>query len=63
MIDNAATEQTKNDLIDLVDDVSDENNPFINKIEAEDIYIEDNLFHDNDSKDKRKMFLMMSLNI
>ena len=63
MIDNAATEQTKNDLIDLVDDVSDENNPFINKIEAEDIYIEDNLFHDNDSKGKRKMFLMMSLNI
>ena len=43
VIDNAATEQ-KNGLIDLVDDVLDENNPFNNKIKTEDIYIEDNFF-------------------
>ena len=34
----------KNGLIDLVDDVLDENNPFNNKIKTEDIYIEDNFF-------------------
>ena len=41
----------KNGLIDLVDDVLDENNPFNNKIKTEDIYIEDNLFDDTNSKD------------
>ena len=48
VIDNAATEQKKkkNELIDLVDDVLDENNPFNNKIKTEDIYTEDNLFGD-----------------
>ena len=46
-IDNAVTEQKKqNDPKDLVDDVLDENNPFNNKINTEDIYIEDNLFND-----------------
>ena len=46
-IDNAVTEQKKqNDPKDLVDDVLDENNPFNNKINTENIYIEDNLFND-----------------
>ena len=59
-IDNAVTEQEKqNDLKDLVDDVLDENNPFNNKINTEDIYINDNLFNDTDSKGIKK-FLMVS---
>ena len=45
----------KNDLLDLIDDVLDENNPFNNKIKTEDIYIEDNLFEDTDSKDIKKV--------
>ena len=55
MIDNAATEQ-KNGLIDLVDDVLDENNPFNNKIKTEDIYIEDNFLDDTNSKDIKEVF-------
>ena len=51
--------KTQNDLIDLVDNVLDENNPFNNKIKTEDIYIEDNLFDDTNSKDIKK-FLMVS---
>ena len=54
-IDNAATEQKKNDFIDLVDEVLDENNFFNNKIKKEDIYIEGNLFDDTDSKDIKKV--------
>ena len=38
----------------------DENNPFNNKIKTEDIYIEDNLFNDTDSKDKKKSFISLS---
>ena len=38
----------------------DENNPFNNKIKTEDIYIEDNLFDDTDSKDKKKSFISLS---
>ena len=41
----------QNELIDLVDDALDENNPFNNKIKREDIYTEDNLFDDTDSND------------
>ena len=52
--------KTQNDLIDLVDNVLDENNPFNNKIKTEDIYIEDNLFDDTDSKDKKKSFISLS---
>ena len=37
----------------LVDDVLDENNPFNNKIKTEDIYIEDNLFDDSNSRHKK----------
>ena len=44
----------------LVDDVLDENNPFNNKIKTEDIYIEDNLFDDTNSKDIKKKFLLVS---
>ena len=42
-------------LIDLVDDVLDENNPFNGKIITEDIYIEDILFDDNDSNNRKKV--------
>ena len=45
----------KKDLLDLIDDVLDENNPFNNKVKTEDIYIEDNLFDDTDSKDIKKV--------
>ena len=41
----------KNYLIDLVDDVLDENYPFNDKINTENLYTEDNLFDNNDSKD------------
>ena len=48
-IDNAATEQKKeNDIINLIDDVLDESNPFNTmKTETEDIFIDD-LFADTD---------------
>ena len=42
-------------LIDLVDDVLDENNPFNSKIKTGDIYTEDNLLDNNDSKDTKKV--------
>ena len=41
----------------------DENNPFNNKIKTEDIYIEDNLFDDTDSKDKKKKSFISLSNI
>ena len=58
VIENAATEQKRkqNDLIDLVDDVLHENNPFNNKIKTEYIYTEENLFDDTDSKDIKIVF-------
>ena len=40
------TKTKQNDLINLVDDVLNENNPFKIKIKAENIYIEDNFFDD-----------------
>ena len=50
-IDNIATEQKKkqNKIIDLVDHVLDKNNSF-NDIKTYDIYIEDGLFKEIDSK-------------
>ena len=52
MIDNAATEQKKqNDLIDLVDGVLDENG----QIKPEDICIKENLFDASDSTDIKKV--------
>ena len=56
-IDNAATGQKRQNEIDLVEDVLDESNPF-NDIKTDVIYIEDDLFDDNESKDI-KTFLMM----
>ena len=55
-IDNAATEQKKeNDIINLIDDVLDESNPFNTmKTETEDIFIDD-LFADTDQKDIKKV--------
>ena len=47
--------KTQNDLINLVYDVLDENNPFNDLIKTEDIYIKDNLFDDTDSKDMKKV--------
>ena len=46
--------KNQNDLINLVYDVLDENNPFNDLIKTEDIYIKDNLFDDTDSKDIKK---------
>ena len=49
-LNDAATEQKKqNDAIDLVDDILDEDNPFKN-IGTEDIWIEDDLFDDDDNQ-------------
>ena len=58
MIGNAATEKKKkkNDLIDLVDDMLHENNPFNDQINTKDKYIKVNLFDDTDSKDIKKRF-------
>ena len=59
VIGNAATEQKKkkkNDLIDLVDDMLHENNPFNDQINTKGKYIKVNLFDDTDSKDIKKRF-------
>ena len=56
-IDNAATGKKRENENDLVEDVLDESNPF-NDIKTDVIYIEDDLFDDNESKDI-KTFLMM----
>ena len=55
-IDNAATEQKKqNDIIDLIDDVLDESNPFNTmKTETEDIFTDDDLINDNDQNEVKK---------
>ena len=49
-IDNASTEQKKqNNIIDLIDVVLDESNPFNTmKTETEDIFIDDDMFDDTD---------------
>ena len=47
--------KNQNDLINLVYDVLDENNPFNDLIKTEDIYNKDNLFDDTDSKDIKKV--------
>ena len=50
-VNDAATEQKKqNEVITLCDDILDEDNPF-NNIKTDDIYIEDDLFDNNDSQD------------
>ena len=47
-IENAATEQKQqNEIIDLIDDMLDNINPF-NYIKTDDIYIEDDLFDTDD---------------
>ena len=62
-IDNATIEQKKeNDIINLIDDVLDESNPFNTmKTETEDIFIDD-LFADTDQKDIKR-FLKMTFKI
>ena len=55
-------EKRKNYFIDLFDDVLDEDNPFNDAMKTEDIFIDDNLFDDNDKKDIKK-FLKMSFKI
>ena len=55
-MDNTAAEQKKqNDIFGLNDDILDENNPFNDQLETEDIYIEDNLFDDTDQRDIKKI--------
>ena len=49
-VNNAATEQkSQTDAINLTDDILDGDSPFRN-IDTEDIWIEDDLFDDNDTK-------------
>ena len=62
-IDNATIEQKKeNDIINFIDDVLDESNPFNTmKTETEDIFIDD-LFADTDQKDIER-FLKMTFKI
>ena len=55
-------EKRKNYFIDLFDDVLDKDNPFNDTMKTEDIFIDDNLFDDNDKKDIKK-FLKMSFKI
>ena len=56
MIDNSAAEQKKqNDLIDLVNGVLNENNPFNDQVKIEDKYIEDNLLGDTNSKNIKQV--------
>ena len=55
-VNDAATQRKKdNEIIDLVDDIKDEDNPFNNifKTDPEGIFIDDNLFDDFDQNDKR----------
>ena len=55
-MDNTAAEQKKqNDIFGLNDDILDENNPFNDQLETEDIYIEDDLFDDTDQRDIKKI--------
>ena len=55
-MDNTAAEQKKqNDIFGLNDDVLDDNNPFNDQLETEDIYIEDDLFDDTDQRDIKKI--------
>ena len=62
-IDDAATEQkNQNYFIDLFDDVLDEDNPFNDTVETEDIFIDGNLF-DNTNQKEIKEFLKMSFKI
>ena len=49
-INDAVTEQkNQNEITDLVDDIIDESNPFQN-IDTEDIWIEDDIFYNNDNQ-------------
>ena len=55
-VNDAATQRKKdNEIVDLVDDIKDEDNPFNNifKTDPEGIFIDDNLFDDFDQSDKK----------
>ena len=55
-VNDAATQRKKdNEIVDLVDDIKDEDNPFNNifKTDPEGIFIDDNLFGDFDQNDKK----------
>ena len=55
-IGNGATEQKKlNDIIDLIDDVLDENNPFKVRVKTQDLFIDDDFFDDTDQNDIKKV--------
>ena len=54
-VNEAATEQKKqNEVITLSDDILDEDNPF-NNIKIDDIYIEDNLYDNKDSQNVKNI--------
>ena len=55
-IDDTATEQKKqNYFINLFDDVLDEDNPFNDTVETEDIFVDENLLDDTDQKEIKKI--------
>ena len=56
MLQLTKKKKKKNDLIDLVDDMLHENNPFNDQINTKGKYIKVNLFDDTDSKDIKKRF-------
>ena len=45
----------KHDIFSLINYTLDENNPFNDELETEDIYIEDDLFDDTDQRDIKKV--------
>ena len=60
-VNDVATQQKKDkEIIGLIDDIKDEDNPFKNtfKTKPEDIFIDDDAFDDFDQNDK-KQFLMI----
>ena len=60
-VNDVATQQKKDkEIIGLIDDIKDEDNPFKNtfKTKPEDIFIDDDAFDDFDQNDKKR-FLMI----
>ena len=57
MNDTATQQKKDNEVIDLIDDIKAEDNPFndIFKADTEDIFINDNLFDSFDQNDKKDM--------
>ena len=60
MNDTATQQKKDNEVIYLIDDIKDEDNPFIDifKADTEDIFINDNLFDSFDQNDKKDIKMM-----